>query len=158
MPASDDKRDLLRHTLATLAYRLTRALGNAPVNFGDYNGAGRRPVEILSHMSDLMDWATSMAIGNPAWKNSPPGSWAVELQRFYAAIATFDNLLASRMPLNAPIDNLMQGPIADALCHTGQLAMLRRMAGSPARGENFYVAAITVGDVGPVQPAPVKPF
>jgi hypothetical protein len=58
----------------------------------------------------------------------------------------------------APIENLFQGPIADALTHTGQLAMLRRFAGSPVRGENFYGAAITVGQVGSVQPAPVKSF
>ena len=52
----------------------------------------------------------------------------------------------------------MQGPIADALTHTGQLAMLRRLAGCPIRGENFYIAAIAVGQVSPAQPAPVKPF
>jgi len=154
----DDKRELLRHTLATLAYRVTRALENAPINFGDFSGAGRRPVDILAHMGDLLDWAASMAVGSPAWKSSRPQAWPMEQQRFYASLATFDKLLASRTPLNAPIESLMQGPIADALTHTGQLAMLRRMAGSPTRGEDFYKAGISVGQVSSVQPGPVKPF
>ena len=154
----DEKRNLLRHTLATLAYRVTRALENAPINFGDFNGAGRRPVEILAHMGDLLVWANNTALGDPSWKSTRPLPWPQECARFFTELAAFDALLASHSPLMAPIENLFQGPIADALTHTGQLAMLRRFAGSPVRGENFYGAAITVGQVGSVQPAPVKSF
>ena len=154
----DEKRSLLRHTLATLAYRATRALEDAPQAFANFDGAGRRPIQILAHMGDLFDWALSIAQGNPAWRNSQPLAWPQELQRFFAALAAFDAFLASSPPLQAPVERLMQGPVADALTHTGQLAMLRRLAGSPIRGENFYVAAIAAGQVGPAQPEPVKPF
>jgi hypothetical protein len=151
-----DKRLLLRHALATLAYRTSRALENAPLDFAEFNGAGRYPVQILAHMSDLLDWALSLARGNPVWQNSEPLSWLQEEQRFFDALAAFDTFLASSSPLYAPVDRLFQGPIADALTHTGQLAMLRRLAGSPARGEDFYAAGIQVGQVGPNQPVPAK--
>jgi hypothetical protein len=154
----DEKRDLLRHTLATLAYRTTRALENAPESFADFDGAGRRPVEILAHMGDLFDWALSMAQGNPSWHNSGPLAWAEEQQRFFAALGAFDAFLASTVALRAPIERLFQGPIADALTHAGQLAMLRRLAGAPIRGENYYVASIAAGQVDAAQPAPVQPF
>jgi hypothetical protein len=55
-------------------------------------------------------------------------------------------------------ERLFQGPIADALTHVGQLAMLRRVAGSPAWSENYSVAKITAGCVGADQPAAVKRF
>jgi hypothetical protein len=154
----DEKRDLLRHTLATLAYRTVRALESAPESFANFDSAGRSPVEILAHMGDLFLWALSMAQGNPAWQNSHPIGWPQEQQRFFAALSAFDAYLASSSKVHSPIDRLMQGPVADALCHAGQLAMLRRLAGSPTRGENFYVAAITIGQINSVQPEPVKPF
>jgi len=154
----DEKRDFLRHTLATLAYRTVRALENAPDSFANFDSAGRRPVQILAHMGDLFHWALSMAQGNPAWHNTQPLAWPQEQQRFFAALSAFDAYLASSSPIQAPIERLMQGPVADALTHVGQLAMLRRLAGSPTRGENFYVAAIAIGQINSVQPEPVKPF
>jgi hypothetical protein len=154
----DEERDLLRHTLATLAYRTTRAIENAPESFADFDGAGRRPVEILAHMGDLFDWALSIAQGKPAWHDSEPVAWPEEQQRFFAALGAFDAFLASDSKLSAPIERLFQGPIADALTHAGQLAMLRRLAGAPIRGENYYVAAIATGQVHAAQPAPVKTF
>jgi hypothetical protein len=149
---------LLRHTLATVAYRAARALEDAPENFAGFDGAGRTPVAILAHMGDLFDWALSMATGNPSWHNSAPLSWADEERRFFTSLSAFDDYLASAEPLLAPVERLFQGPVADALTHVGQIAMLRRLAGSPTRGENFYVAAIEVGQVGEEQPAPMQPF
>ena len=154
----DEKRDLLRHTLATLAYRTVRALEYAPESFANFDSAGRSPVQILAHMGDLFLWALSMAQGNPAWHNTQAIGWPQEQQRFFAALSAFDAYLASSSEVHAPIDRLMQGPVTDALTHVGQLAMLRRLAGSPTRGENFYVAAITIGQINSVQPEPVKPF
>jgi hypothetical protein len=154
----DQKRELLRHTLAALAYRATRAIENAPADFGSFDGAGRRPAEILAHMADLFDWSLSMAKGSPAWRNAAPLTWNQEKDRFYSALAAFDAFLASTQPMHAEIERLVQGPVADALTHVGQLAMMRRMAGSPAVGENFYIAAVTLGQVGAEQPAPVQPF
>jgi len=154
----DDKRELLRHTLAALAYRATRAVENAPACFGSFDGAGRRPVKILAHMGDLFDWSLSMAAGNQSWHNTEPRDWDREKQRFFAALGAFDAYLASDQPLHAEIERLLQGPVADALTHVGQLAMLRRLAGCPTCGENFFVASISVGQVSAQQPAPVKTF
>ena len=154
----DEKRSLLRHTLATLAYRATRALEDAPQAFANFDGAGRRPIQILAHMGDLFDWALSIAQGTERWHNSQPLAWPQEQQRFFAALSAFDAYLASSSPIQAHIERLMQGPVADALTHVGQLAMLRRLAGSPTRGENFYVAAVAIGQINSVQPEPVKPF
>ncbi len=138
----------MRHTLATLAYRAARALEGAPAEFAGFDGAGRRPEQILAHMGDLFDWAVSMAVGKPAWHNSELLEWEAEKARFFAALGAFDAVLASAEALHAPEERLFQGPVADALTHVGQLAMLRRLAGCPTRGENFYVAAIETGKVG----------
>ena len=154
----DEKRQLLRHTLATLAYRAARALEGAPDHFAGFAGAGRMPVQILAHMGDLFEWALSAAVGKEQWRTSQPSAWRQEQRRFFQALGTFDSFLASDGEIHASIDRLMQGPVADALTHVGQLAMLRRLSGSPTRGENFYVAAVAIGQVGADQPAAVQPF
>jgi hypothetical protein len=154
----DEKRELLRHTLATVAYRAARALEGAPDHFAGFNAAGRLPVQILAHMGDLFDWALNMAMGQERWRDTQPRAWAEEKQRFFESIQTFDAFLATGGPLHAPVEQLFQGPVADALTHVGQLAMLRRMSGSPTRGENFFVADIKAGQVGADQPAQHKTF
>ena len=154
----DEKRELLRHTLATVAYRAARALEGAPDHFAGFNAAGRLPVQILAHMGDLFDWALNMALGQERWRDTQPRAWAEEQQRFFESLQTFDAFLATGGPLHAPVEQLFQGPVADALTHVGQLAMLRRLSGSPIRGENFFVADIKAGQVGAAQPAPLKTF
>ncbi len=154
----DDKRQLLRHTVATLAYRAARALDGAPDTFATFDGCGRRPIQILTHMGDLFDWALSAVQGSERWHNSTPLAWPDEKSRFFATLEAFDNYLASDEPLHAEPEPLFQGPIADALTHVGQIAMIRRLAGSPCRGENFYVAKITAGHIGADQPAAAQPF
>jgi len=152
----DEKRELLRHALATVAYRAARTFEGAAEDFASFNGGGRQPVQIVAHLGDLFDWALSIAQGRQRWRKSEVLAWAEEQQRFFAALQAFDTFLASPETLHAPAEKLLQGPVADALTHVGQLAMLRRMAGSPTRGEGFYVALITAGQVGPEQPEPVK--
>jgi hypothetical protein len=154
----EDPRQLLRHTLATLAYRATRSIDGAPDEFAAFAGAGRTPGQILAHMGDLFDWALSIVAGKQTWHNSTPLPWPAEKQRFFAALQAFDSYLASDEPLEAPIDRIFQGPVADALTHVGQLAMMRRLAGYKIPGENYYVAAIAVGQVGADQPEPVRTF
>jgi len=154
----DEKRDLLRHTLAAVAYRASRALEGAPDSFAGFDGCGRQPAKILAHMGDLFDWALSAVQGTERWHNSTPLPWPDEKARFFAAIRAFDDYLASEAPLLASAEALFQGPIADALTHVGQLAMQRRLAGAPTRGENFFVASITAGNVGEKQPEAVQPF
>jgi hypothetical protein len=154
----DDKRELLRHTVASLAYRAARALEDAPAQFGEFSGAGRQPVQILAHMGDLFDWAISAVQGNEHWHTSKPHSWVTEKQRFFGSLHAFDAYLASNEPLYVSAEALFQGPIADALTHVGQLAMMRRLAGSPICGENYFLSEIKTGQVGSEQPAPVQPF
>jgi hypothetical protein len=154
----NEKRELLRHALATVAYRATRTLEGAPDDFATFPGAGRQPAQILAHMGDLFDWALSMAAGNQKWNSSAPKAWAEEQQRFFATLQAFDDYLASDEELHAPVDRLFQGPVADALTHVGQLAMLRRTAAAPVCSENFYVARIEAGKVDADQPAAVQPF
>jgi hypothetical protein len=158
--ASDPSRQLLRHTLATLAYRGGKAVREAPENFSSFScGYGcRKPGEILAHVGDLLDWGLSMSDGTRQWHDSKPQSWSDDVRRFHSALAAFDAYLASDKPLHAPIEKLFQGPIADALTHVGQIAILRRMAGSPVKGENYFAAEITVGRVGAGQSPPKREF
>jgi hypothetical protein len=99
-----------------------------------------------------------MCEGRHEWKDSLPLPWDEECERFFAASKKFDDFLASDKPLQVPTEKLFQGPIADALTHVGQIAMLRRMAGIPMKGENYFVAEITVGRVGADQAPPKKEF
>jgi len=151
---------LLRHTVATLAYRAAKAVRGAPPEFAGFRAAEgvRTPLQILAHMGDLFDWALSIASGKEAWKNSSPLAWDAEVKRFFAVLAKFDRYLASGKKLHVPLDRLFQGPVADALTHTGQLAILRRAAGAPIRGENYSRAEIVAGRVGTNQKAPKLEF
>jgi hypothetical protein len=156
--SSDPARQLLRHALATLAYRGGKAVRGAPDSFADFSASPetRTPGQILAHIGDLLDWALSMARGRQQWRQSPPLPWPEEVRRFFAALEAFDAYLASDGPLHAPVEKLLQAPIADALTHVGQITMLRRIAGVPIRAENYYVAKIAAGSVGADQPAPVR--
>jgi hypothetical protein len=154
------RRELLRHTLATLAYRGGKALRGAPASFATFRAgeSTRTPVEILAHIGDLFDWAVALAGGQHVWHSSPPGAWESEVDRFFDGLRRFDAALASDVPLGFPAERLFQGPIADALTHIGQIAMLRRMAGAPVRGENYFKAEIRAGTVGPEQSPPRVEF
>jgi hypothetical protein len=139
------EREFFRHTLATLAYRAGKVLRDAPEDFGasTAGGAGRTPSHILAHMCDLFDWAQSNAKGAERWANTTPGSWASDTARFFTALETFDAYVASDAPIACSLEALFQGPVADALTHVGQLAMLRRLAGCPIKGENYFRADIS---------------
>ena len=150
----------LRHTVATLAYRAGKALRGAPPEFAAFAASPgtRTPAQILAHMGDLFDWAVKMADGKHEWHNSEPLPWDRELDRFFTALEAFDRRLASDAPLGVSAEKLFQGPIADALTHTGQIAMLRRMAECPIKGENYVRADIQAGRVGASQAAAAFEF
>src|SRR5260370_1679223 len=156
----DPTRQLLRHTLATVAYRGGKALRGAPDRFGTFHigDKTRTPAQILAHMGDLFDWALSIAHSKQAWHDSTPLPWNAEVERFFAATKKFDDYLDSAEPLHASAEAIFQGGLAAALTHTGQIAMLRRLCGSPILGENYFKADIAVGRVGPDQPAPRREF
>ncbi len=144
------KREFLRHTVATLAYRGEKVLRNAPAEFGRKRAGEktRTPVEILTHIGDLLDWAFHLSKGAYTWKDSAPGSWESETSRFFEALGKLDSSLASSEALGYPAEKIFQGPIADALTHIGQIALLRGLAGSPVRGESYFRAEIDAGRVG----------
>jgi len=146
-------RDFLRHTVATLAYRAGKAVRGADGSFAAFKPgpSSRTPLEILAHMGDLLDWALSMAKGEPRWAGAAPQTWDMECGRFFTALKAFDDELASERPTRYELTRLFQGPIADALTHTGQLTMLRRLHGGPMKGESYNRADIVAGRVGPEQ-------
>jgi hypothetical protein len=155
-----ESRELLRHSLATLAYRGGKAIRGAPTGFEDFSAGGkaRTPGQILAHMGDLFDWALSFASGKEAWHNSKALPWDEQADRFFAALTAFDEFLASGAPLAASPERLLQGPIADAFTHVGQLTILRRLAGAPVLGEDYSVAEIKAGRVGKDQTPPAREF
>jgi hypothetical protein len=155
----DDKRALLRHAVATVAYRGGKAVRDAP-SFAAYSADGtpRTPAKILAHIGDLFDWALTQARGAEAWTESTPLEWDREVERFFATLQRFDDFLASEAPLAAPPERIFQGAVADALTHIGQLAMLRRLAGTRMKSENYARAEIVAGRVGAEQTAPRREF
>ena len=160
IPETVSARDLLRHCLATIAYRAGKALRDVPESFAKFQPPekARTPEQILAHLGDLFDWALSMAKGEGAWKDSTPLPWAKEVERFFGTLKQFDEYLEGNEQLRTSPERLFQGPVADALNHVGQIAMLRRMAGYPIKGENYFKADIAAGRVGPEQTPPKREF
>ena len=156
--STDSARQLLRHTVATVAYRGSKALRGAPESFAQHGAPEKSAVKVVAHLGDLFDWALSMARGETTWRDSGPLAWQTEMERFFAALTRFDDYLASDAPLHVSPEKLFQGAIADALTHVGQLALLRRLAGTPIRGENYSTAEIVAGRCGAEQAAPRQEF
>ena len=155
-----DTRAFLRHTLATLAYRGGKSVRGAPPEFAAFkaDATSRTPAQILAHIGDLLEWMLSIARGKQAWNNSEPLAWDDEIARFHRCLGDVDAYLASSEPLHEAPEKLFQGPIADALTHVGQIAMLRRIAGAPMKGENYHRADIAAGRVGAEQAVPRSEF
>jgi hypothetical protein len=152
---------MIRHTLATLAYRASKAVREAPADFGNFHvgPTTRTPGQILAHMGDLMDWALTIAQNRTEWRVSAVQAWSDDVHRFFAGISALDECLASGVTVDARVlGQLFQGPIADALTHTGQLNLLRRLAEAPVRAENYQRALIDVGQTGLEQPPPQREF
>ena len=145
--SADANREFLRHTLATLAYRCNKTLQGAPENFASFHtdSVKNTPLDLLAHIGDLLEWTLNHCQENAKYQKSVPVGWQNEKERFYVKLQILDDYLATQKPINASLERLFQGPIADALTHIGQLALLRRMAGSPIQAENFFMADIKTG-------------
>jgi hypothetical protein len=156
----NEKRELLRHAVATVAYRGGKAVREAPASFAAFSpdGSPRTAAKILAHIGDLFDWALTQAQGAEAWNESTPLEWDREVERFFATVDRFDRYLASDAALATIPERIFQGAIADALTHVGQLAMLRRLAGAKIKGENYSRAEIVAGRVGAQQTPPRREF
>ena len=151
--AVDVRREFLRHTVATLAYRGGKVIRDAPEGFETVRACPtcRTAGEILRHIGDLLEWALWLARGTHKWRDAPPQTWDADVDRFFEGLRELDEYLAADTPLGNPPEKIFQGPIADAINHVGQIATLRRFAGSPIRGENYFKAEIVVGRVGAEQ-------
>jgi hypothetical protein len=158
--SADPKRDLLRHALATIAYRGGKAVRAAPATFAAFQvgETARTPARILAHIGDLFDWALTIAKGKQEWRDSNPLEWDLEVARFFETLGRFDAYLASDAPLASSAEQILQGPVADALTHVGQLTMLRRLSGAAMRSENYFRAEIAAGRVGAEQAPPRREF
>src|SRR5580693_4604971 len=155
----DQKQTLLHHFLAALAYRTQKALRGAPAEFASFRAAPkvRTPHELIRHMDSVVGYSRTFFIG---------GSYhAPALPDFQSAISHFHETLADvarHLELGTELRDmtpeiLLQGPFSDAMTHAGQLALLRRLAGSPVPPENFIFAEINVANLGPDQPLPARP-
>jgi hypothetical protein len=158
--AADVSCAVLRHLAATLAYRAAKVLRDVPPEFGAtvFGSNTRKPVVIVAHMADLMSWGVSLAKGAYVWKPAGSDDWDVEVRRFFDGLVELDAALAGDQPFAGSIEQLIQGPLADALTHVGQLAMMRGMAGSPVRPESYARAEIVAGRVGQSQAPPRREF
>ena len=157
----DRDRELLLHFLAAIAYRTQKALRDAPESFPNYD-AGRQtrtPVEILRHMTSLMGYTATLFQGGayPVHPDPLP-TFAEEILRFHAMLAAVGDLLrAGSPPCTISTEQLLQGPLADTMTHVGQLALLRRLAGSPVPPENFIFAEVLPDRLGVEQAPPARP-
>jgi hypothetical protein len=151
---------LFRHSLATLAYRTLRTVQNAPAGFATFDaGHGNRaPVQLLAHLSDLCEWSATLVEGAPRWNPAEPLEWEDEKMRFFRTLTALDKAVEQHQPGLDVLLPLMQGPLSDAFTHTGQLAQLRRLTGSPMRSEVYLKADIAIGRTTHLQPSPRVPF
>lgn len=145
----DSKRELLRHLVATLAFRGAVAVSDAPPDFAGFriHQTTRTAGEILAHIGDLVEGSLYLVKGELVYLQSSSQIWEEDVRRFFNAVREFDLYLASDAPLKQPIENILQGPIADALTHVGQIVMLRRAAGKPVREESYFTAKIAAGEI-----------
>lgn len=158
LPVDASARAVLRHMLATLAYRAAKVLAGTPADFGarTFGDATRQPTRIVAHLADLMAWGVTLARGEYVWTAAGGDDWNVEVTRFFDGLAALDGAIETLA--DGAVEPLIQGPLADALTHVGQLAMLRGMAGAPVRPESYARADIVAGRTGRDQPPPKREF
>ena len=145
----DLKREVLRHMVATVAYRGGLAVVDAPESFASFRAheTTRTPGEILAHIGDLLEGSLYLLKGEMVYLTSTPLPWNEEVTRFFLAAKNLDSFLASDAPLACAVEKLVQGPIGDALTHVGQIVMLRRMAGNPIHPPGYFTAEIVAGEI-----------
>ena len=157
--AMDEKRAMLKHFLAALAYRTQKALRDAPKEFADFSAGmkTRTPHELVRHMDSLMGYARTHFVGG-SYRPRLHAEFKDSIRDFHAVLEDVaKHLDAGTEFLNTTPEQMLQGPFSDAMTHAGQLAMLRRLAGCPVAPENFIVAKISPENLGSDQPLPVRP-
>ena len=155
----EQQREMLCHFLAALAYRTQKALRGAPDSYPDFRASktSRTPHELVWHMTGVLGYARTFFHGG-VWQPGKLATFNDEVSRFHEVLESLSNLFASGAPMHGITEKqMLQGPLADAMTHTGQLAMLRRLAGSPVAPENFIRANVSTENLGIDQPAPAAP-
>lgn len=147
--STDVKREVLRHMVATVAYRGGLAITDAPEGFATFRAheTTRTAGEILAHIGDLLEGSLYLLKGELVYLTSDPLPWKEEVKRFFSAVKELDSYLASDGPLACPVEKLVQGPVGDALTHVGQIVMMRRMAGSPIKPGEYFMTEIVAGEI-----------
>jgi hypothetical protein len=156
---SEERSHLLRHYLAALAYRTQNALRGADAPFADFRigPTSRTPHELVWHMTGLMGYARTFFVGG-TWRPDRLDSFDAEVRRFHELVEELAGWFDSGVePTGTTFERLLQGPLADAMTHVGQLAMLRRLSGSPVPPENFMKADVRADHLGPDQPSAAAP-
>jgi hypothetical protein len=138
------EQKLLKHFLAAIAYRTQKALRGAPESFADFSAGcnARTPHELVWHMTGVVGYARTYFRG---------GVWQPDKLEDLGAV------LEQAPVRSVTMEQLLQGPLADVMTHAGQLALLRRLAGSPVPPENFIRAAVDARNLSADQPAPAAP-
>jgi hypothetical protein len=156
----DEKRELLRHFLAALAYRTQKALRGAPPTFDTFAAGGgvRTPIQLVRHMTSVLGYARTLFEGG-TYRPDPLPSLKEEEARFHEMLGHLGRHLEIGTPLLLEMspERLLQGPLSDAMTHAGQLGLLRRLAGAPVAPENFLVADVRKDRLGPQQADPASP-
>jgi len=155
----NEKRTLLKHFLAALAYRTQKALRDAPPDFGTFRAAAkvRTPHELIQHMDSVLGYARTFFVGG-RYRAPVIPDFRAAVEHFHETLADVARHLESGTEFkNINAEQLLQGPFSDAMTHAGQLAMLRRLSGSPVPPENFVFAHISPLNLGPNQPLPAMP-
>ncbi|MEM7305471.1 MAG: hypothetical protein AAF682_02315 [Planctomycetota bacterium] len=162
--AHDESRSsemaLLRHIVATVAYRAEKVLRDPPPGFAEHriSERSRTALEIVGHLGDLADWASDSAAGEGRWTAGSAGDWEADATRFFDGLARLDAHLAGGGELRCPPAALLQSALADALTHVGQIALLRGAFGAPVRPESYIHAEVTPGRVGADQSSERREF
>jgi hypothetical protein len=156
----NEKRELLQHFLAALAYRTQKALRGAPESFARFEPGNqiRSPQELLRHMTSVLGYSRTFFIGG-SYRPEPLETLKAEIERFHAMLESLSGHLAEGDQLLNGVteERLLQGPFSDAMTHAGQLAMLRRFHGDPVPPENFVEAQIDPGNLTSFQASPASP-
>ena len=150
---------LLRHFLAAIAYRTAKALRDAPAPYEEFQPGhrARTPRQLVRHMSGVLSYAIGL-LSEPRGVLTDCATYSAEADRFFDTLRELGDLVRRTANLaDTTAEQLLQGPLADAMAHAGQLALLRRLSGSPIPPENFFVAAIDADRLGQDQVAARSP-
>jgi len=144
-----DTTRILRHLVATIAYRASRSLRNVPEGFESVrlDDTAMSAGELILHMTNVMAFALATVRQTDRLQHRAL-AWPQEVTRFYSLLGELDSKLAAGAVLEEGMDlRLVQGPLADILTHIGQLHAMRRKAGAPVDSASYIKADVRIGRI-----------